>query len=65
MTNFQDCFAYNEDGNEKTKCVALTECLCQTIGKCNFYKKPENCDADTLKIIKKAKKEMNKEDYEE
>lgn len=53
---YYDCFA-NPGGNEfREKCVILREKLCETRGKCPFYKTKQQFDDD----MKRAEELFNK-----
>ena len=46
-TDFRKCFAYpDENFKSKSGCVALTELMCKTKGKCPFFKTKAQYDVE-------------------
>ena len=57
---YKNCFAYenNAISVERERCIALTELLCKTKGKCPFFKTKEQHIKDKLKYSKVTMEEV-------
>lgn len=44
--SYESCFAYPEAKTYDSGCTILTEMLCKTKGKCNFFKTKEQYEKD-------------------
>lgn len=56
--NFESCFAYNSA--LKYSCAILDEKLCDTRGRCPFFKTQEQFDADAAAAAEKNKGKWTK-----
>ena len=50
-----DCFAFNNAETTNHECLALTERICNNAN-CHFYKKWEECDETTKRLINEQRK---------
>ena len=50
-----DCFAFNNTETTNHECLALINRTCNK-KECHFYKRPEDCDELTKKLINEQRK---------